>query len=101
LGKKWGYLVPTGEIQIPFSFALCLQFKERLAPVQQQITMTDEKTGKKLKKLRMGFVDTLGSIAIPIRFNDASCFYNGLAMVHIDKKMGYIDRLGNDIWMEP
>ena len=45
-------------------------------------------------KFLHGFVDTDGNVAVPVQFEAARLFSEGLAAVRVDGKWGYIDRDG-------
>ena len=50
---------------------------------------------------KWGFVQADGAFAIEPRFDEAKSFEQGLAEVHIGKRMAYIDREGNAIGLLP
>ncbi len=48
--------------------------------------------------LKMGFIDTQGGIAIAPQFNRVGDFADGVALVEVDGKNGFIDRMGRYLW---
>lgn len=47
---------------------------------------------------KYGYINSLGKIVIPLQFDQAFDFSNGLATVRIDEKYGYIDFSGKYVW---
>ncbi len=64
---------------------------------QEQATPSPE-PGRALAAVKLGdkwgFVDKKGKLAIPMRFEATTGFYEQLAAVTIGKKTGYVDRSG-------
>ena len=46
---------------------------------------------------KYGFIDKTGKEVIPIKYDDANSFSEGLAMVRLDKKYGFIDKTGKEV----
>ena len=44
---------------------------------------------------KWGYMDERGRLAIPVQFNDAGYFSEGLAPVSLDGKFGFIDTAGH------
>jgi hypothetical protein len=50
--------------------------------------------GRQGKERKWGYVDKTGAMIIPLQFDSASLFKEGLAVVSIGDKYGYIDTSG-------
>ncbi len=48
---------------------------------------------------KLGYLNERGELALPLIYDSASCFENGLARVTIGSRSGYIDTEGNEIFM--
>ena len=49
------------------------------------------------KQAKWGLIDKTGSIPIQPKYDQASSFSNGLAVVTLNSKSGYIDKTGNGV----
>ncbi|MBZ5613338.1 MAG: WG repeat-containing protein [Acidobacteriia bacterium] len=114
LRDKWGFIDSTGRVVIPPAFEAAYYFREGVAIATTGGTeVLIDKTGKVLargfKQLRgvtaerrvpvsrdekYGYLDVTGTIAIPLVYDDADSFSEGLAPVKKYGKWGYIDRNG-------
>ncbi len=47
---------------------------------------------------KWGYLDESGQLALPMIYDDAESFHNGLAWVRIGNRCGYIDREGNEVF---
>ncbi len=72
----------TGEIIDEFNYMW--SFSDGLAMVRKG----DFETGK------YGFIDKTGEVVVPLEYDDAQNFSEGLAVVEKDGKWGYIDKTG-------
>jgi hypothetical protein len=95
---KWGYLDMQGELTIPAEFEMAGSFSEGLAPV----VVNTGGPGSIL--LKMGFINTSGTLAVAPEFQLSPMisnalltgFHNGLAAVqNAQGGMGYIDKRGH------
>lgn len=43
---------------------------------------------------KLGYIDTMGTLVIPPKYDNADNFSEGLAAVKINNKWGYIDKTG-------
>ncbi len=101
--SKGGYIDTTGKLVIDYKFKLVYDFHEGLAGAQD------------FKTQLYGFIDTTGNWVISPQYTDIpyclSCsynrqrytyqgFYNGLAMVEIGTKWGYINKQGKVVWWQ-
>jgi hypothetical protein len=82
LGNKWGYINRKGEVIADFKYDYAYSFEDGWAIVG------DRKRG-------YGFIDTTGKGVIPLQFQDANPFYEGLAYVQIRGRIGFINKEGN------
>lgn len=87
LGKKWGYIDPTGQMVVPLKFTAAWEFTEGLAAF---------KLGG-----NYGFIDRTGKIVIAPRWDRVAHFHEGRAAVEIGRQSGYIDRTGKFGWRSP
>jgi hypothetical protein len=98
--KKWGYIDKTGTVAIEPRFPWAQEFSEGLARVQ----LSGSRLGPDAK---WGFIDTTGAIVIDERKDSSSgehsnigsdsaesAFHDGLALIDIEGKKGYVDRTG-------
>lgn len=46
---------------------------------------------------KQGFIDKVGRVVVPARFDEVEAFSNGVAMVEFNGKRGLIDKNGNEI----
>ncbi len=93
-GGKEGFINASGVLVVPAEHDLTSQCCEGRALVGER-----DKAGKKdpvsrMVKKRVGFVDMDGRLAIPLQFDDARDFSEGLAAARLGKKWGYIDTEG-------
>lgn len=49
------------------------------------------------KGIKWGYVDTTGSVIIPIKYNEVENFHDGIARVRIGQKWGLMDVTGREI----
>lgn len=118
---KWGYVDAMGNIRIPPRYDDASEFSERLAGVRlgSQWGYIDKKgqvvvrpkyptgvgnftEGLALvlgKNGKFGFIDKKGHMAISARFDFATSFSRGAAVVSFDGKVGFIDHGGK--WVSP
>lgn len=119
-GGLWGYITPAGEVKLPFQYLSAAPFSEGLASVEVQgrIAYIDA-SGRDLIKAAFheggdfhyglapvrrgggyrgwGFVNTRGNMAIPVRYNAALPFSQGLAPVATDARWGFINVRGEKV----
>jgi len=119
-GGKWGFIDVKGQLVIPMRYDSVGSFSCGLAQVKEgnRIHFIDKKGVKKLTlssydyvgnfsedlaihykhgKKSIGFMNTQGAIVIPLIYEDAKDFHEGLAAVKKDGKYGYIDKTGKVI----
>ena len=79
---KWGYHNHLGTVTIPCTFDSADMFSEGLAKVS--------------RNGQFGYIDTKGTIVIPLQegLQEASAFHDGLALIKNNGKYGYIDKSG-------
>jgi outer membrane protein assembly factor BamD (BamD/ComL family) len=113
IGGKWGFIDENGIEVIPLKFDNASPFSEGLAAVNIGKTYyfvhdsTDNSDRVKLKASgKYGYIDKTGKIVIPIKFDAAFPFSEGLAAVNIGMtydtddnlktsgKYGFIDKTG-------
>ncbi len=98
--KKWGYIDMAGKVVIEPRFPWAQEFSEGLARVQ----VSGLQLGANAK---WGFIDKTGSVVIDERQETSfgehsnigsdsaeSAFHDGLAVIEVGGKKGYIDRTG-------
>ena len=49
------------------------------------------------KGIKWGYIDTTGSVIIPIKYNEVENFYDGIARVRLGQKWGLMDVTGREI----
>ena len=97
VNEMMGYIDTTGKFIVPPRFTFGRDFSEGYAAVCMDcIWETEVAHGGK-----WGYVNRIGKLVIPMEFDYAESFSNGLARVSKDGKLGYIDRMGNYVWIEP
>jgi hypothetical protein len=67
-----------------------LKKMRKLKEIQEIATLIPYRKGDKC-----GYIDKKGKIVIPIQYDDADFFSEGLASVKINGKWGYVDKKGN------
>jgi len=109
-GMTYGYVDKTGKVIIKPRFDDARRFSEGLAFVQESLYRPKFdgsppfpqtlKTSREVEMVtpRAGFIDKTGEFVVPLSGFDATCddcyFSDGLALVHMDGKFGYIDQTG-------
>ncbi len=121
-GEKFGYIDVNGKTVIPFKYSWTEGFQNGKAAVGifnadgEYVTFKIDKTGKRLAEpaeyteqdlkeglspflienaWEWGYKDTkTGKVRIPAKFNGASRFYNGYALVRIGDAICIIDKTG-------
>jgi hypothetical protein len=112
--EKWGFIDTTGQVTIPPVFEAAYYFREGVAAATTgSEDVLIDKTGKVLargftqlrgvtaeqrvpvsKDEKYGYLSLDGAIAIPLTYDDADTFSNGLAPVKKGEKWGYINKDG-------
>jgi len=82
---KVGYIDSLGKVAIAPVFAMGSQFNEGIASVTHQTK----------KGFRFAFIDKDMNVVVPVMFDAAGDFSEGLARVQVDNKWGYINKKGN------
>jgi hypothetical protein len=49
------------------------------------------------KGIKWGYIDSTGSVIIPIKYNEVENFYDGIARVRLGQKWGLMDATGKEI----
>lgn len=83
--QKKGFINKASEIAVPQIYLNAGDFSESLAPVQSSDT-----------KL-WGFIDNGGNLIIPMEYQSAESFHDGVACVRKNGLAGYIDKSGNTV----
>lgn len=96
---KWGFINNKGEeIVAPGKYESTWWFSEGLAAVGNNIEWKKQPNGSMIQgNGRWGFVDTTGREVIPLRFEEAQSFYDGLARVKMKGKYGMINSQGVEV----
>jgi hypothetical protein len=114
VGEKWGFIDTSGRMAIEPQFKEAYFFREGVATADNDSgEVLIDKSGKVLAQgytfpnlindgrvpvfqedFKWGYLDLTGKIAIPLIFDTAMEFSDGLAAVQINKKWGYVDRDG-------
>lgn len=89
---RFGFINKKGEVIVKPIYSSVSSFNEGRATICTKTS--DEKTFHFLNNV-CGYIDTLGNEIIPMQYDIASDFYNGVAAVHIGDSCGYIDPKGN------
>ncbi len=116
---SFGYIDKRGKLVIPFMYKDATEFSEGLAFVMNDSIRGYIDTNNRLviemknvagnqfkegyadindKNFQIGFINRNGEIAIPLQFDVASPFSEGLAFAVKDGKFGFIDKNGNFIF---
>ena len=112
----YGFINEKYEEVIPYKYYDAKSFSDGLAAVSNKkieklvqmlprINKRDEydyfdidEEGNEIRtKGNYGFMDNLGRQVIPCKYDNASSFREGIAMVEQNDKQGYIDKSGNEI----
>ncbi|MBQ9438749.1 MAG: WG repeat-containing protein [Lachnospiraceae bacterium] len=84
----WGLVNLRGEVVSEAQWQMA-DFEPKDFPEGLQLVMQDGK---------WGFIDATGQIALPLIYDWAYSFENGLAWVEIGNRCGYIDREGREVF---
>jgi hypothetical protein len=79
--------------------SLCL-----LIPVCLTLALSQSKTNRLFpvyENGKAGFIDNTGKLVIPLKFEYASDFSEGLALIKIDNKSGFINQSGKTVFFLP
>ena len=113
-GGKIGYIDKSGREVIPCQYDYAKDFHDGLACVNigekeygfidktgrlvisdvHPYTEFSEGLAKVFSGHKSGYIDTIGQVAIPARFDRAYDFHDGLAMVKDNRTWGFIDKTG-------
>lgn len=114
-GDKWGFIDTHGRMVIGPQFKQAYYFREGLASAQTDSDdVLIDTSGKiiaqgysyfqliaegrvpvtRTQDWKWGYLDLSGKVVIPLIFDEAHSFSEGLAAVYKDKKWGYVDRDG-------
>jgi len=100
--KKWGYIDTTGKEVIPCNYDDVNDFSEGMASVvlkeinSYRYKETDYFVREPSR--RYGFINKNGEEVIPLIYEDAESFINGLARVKLYDIWRYIDKNGTQYW---
>ena len=121
---KWGFINTKGDLVIPCEYDGAGSFSEELASVFKDgkwriINTNGEVEGtidgdyefvydfsegmacvSPSKHGKWGFINTKGELVIPCEYESWSYFSNGVALVELNNKYGYIDKYGNSTFSE-
>lgn len=86
--KYWGFIDSSGGITIVSGISTMNDFHNGRALVSRQINQTDNLDSAVFK---FGYIDTRGQLVIPLIYDDATDFSEGLAFVMNREIRGYID----------
>lgn len=87
IGQKYGFIDKTGNLVIQPRFSYASQFQEGLAVVQLQ------------DNGQWGFIDHTGNLAFQLKFSQQPrLFLNGLSLITVGDKRGYINKAGKYVW---
>lgn len=96
LNGKYGFIDTTGQPVIPLSFRFDYESFKR-GEADDAPTNSEFKEGLAQYTFDLktyGYVDRIGKIVIPARYNYAGSFAEGLAPVALKDKYGFIDKAG-------
>jgi hypothetical protein len=99
-----GYIDKTGKMVIAPTFFQAGPFHEGLArvallPEGPGYVDTFSVVSVPLNgKFKFGYIDKSGKLVIPYTWDEVEDFADGVARVHVDDKIGYIDHQGKYIW---
>lgn len=96
-GRKMGYFDTKGKIAIAAQFDFGLPFSEGRAAVCEKCKPRSEGTAMVAKGGRWGFVDRVGTVVIPLQFEEVESFKNGVARVRTNEGWGLIDPQGTPV----
>ena len=98
-GGKWGVVDSANNVIVPFGYAWASCFSEGLA----RVVIADE-TYRPFQysapeevwlKGKFGFVDMAGNVVVPVKYDYAGHFSNGIATARLDGQYVTIDMSGN------
>lgn len=86
--KHWAFIDSSGGITVVMGISTMNDFHNGRALVSRQINQTDNLDSAVFK---FGYIDTRGKLVIPIIYDDATDFNEGVAFVMNKELRGYID----------
>lgn len=86
--KHWAFIDSTGRITVVTGISTMGDFHNGRALVSRQINQTDNLDSAVFK---FGYIDTRGKLVIPLIYDDATDFNEGVAFVMNKELRGYID----------
>lgn len=98
---KWGFINTQNQTVIPITYDKAEDFSEGLALVGKQYQYTQKgilgfpdstEIGYKI-----GFVNQSGKVIVPLVYDDAKNFSEGLCVVTKDRKSGFVDKNGKTV----
>ena len=92
--RRWGYMNSLGQMVTTTTYLNAGEFHNNLAPVQLK---TEVKLGRKtVSQKYYGYIGGNGDLLIPAKYQEASIFSEGLALVKLNGSLLFIDVLGNE-----
>lgn len=100
INDKWGFMDKNGQIKIAPIYDHVEDFSEQLALVAKDTGKTDS-DGEPI--IHYGYITPKGKIALPLKYDYATSFINGSAMVITDDSIYFINKKGERVepsWQE-
>lgn len=94
INDKWGFMDKNGQTKIAPIYDHVEDFSEQLALVAKDTGKTDS-DGDPI--WQYGYIDTKGKIALPLKYDYATSFINGSAMVIADDSIYFINKKGERV----
>ena len=101
LKRKYGFIDQQGNVVVPLKYDYAGNFHEGLASVSGLVSRPWPERTEGVTHItygKSGFIDKEGKQVIPLIYDDAGGFEEGLAKVELDDKVGFIDKEGNEYW---
>lgn len=94
VGKSWGFIDKNGQTKIAPTFDYAEDFSEQLAVVGKTTGKTDE-SGEPI--YQYGYINPKGKIVLPLKYDIATAFLNGSAMVSANDSLYFINKKGERV----
>lgn len=94
VGERWGFIDKNGQTKIAPTYDYVEDFSEQLAVVGKDTGKTDEE-GNRI--YQYGYINPKGKTALPMKYDLATAFMNGSAMVVVGDDIYFINKKGERV----
>jgi len=100
MGARGAFIDKTGTtlFYTPSPLSIGRSLPEGLAPIEIVSTVPSDTVRGLVPRIRWGYMDNTGRLAIEPQFDKAAVFHQGLARVVVQGKVAYINKSGSVVW---